>query len=42
MARFASIAMSMRDIDRLKAIQAFVDGNLTVSLAANRLHLTKR
>ena len=42
MARFASITMSMRDIDRLKVIQAIVDGNLTASIAANRLQLTKR
>jgi hypothetical protein len=26
MARFASITMSMRDIDRLKVIQAIIDG----------------
>jgi hypothetical protein len=42
MARFASITMSMRDIDRLKVIQAIVDGNLTASIGANRLRLTKR
>ena len=42
MARFASITMNMRDIDRLKVIQAIVDGNLTASIAANRLQLTKR
>lgn len=36
------ITMSMRDIDRLKVIQAIVDGNLTASIAANRLQLTKR
>jgi transposase len=42
MARFASITMSMRDIDRLKVIQAIIDGNLKASTAANRLQLTKR
>lgn len=42
MARFASITMSMRDIDRLKVIQAILDGNLKASMAANRLQLTKR
>jgi hypothetical protein len=42
MARFASITMSMRDIDRLKTIQAIIDGNLKASTAANRLQLTKR
>ncbi|MET0963465.1 MAG: ISNCY family transposase [Noviherbaspirillum sp.] len=34
--------MNMRDIDRLKVIQAIVDVNLTASIAANRLQLTKR
>jgi transposase len=42
MARFASITMSMRDIARLKTIQAIMDGNLKASTAANRLQLTKR
>ena len=42
MARFASITMSMRDIDRLKVIQAITDGHLKASTAANRLQLTKR
>ena len=42
MARFASITMSMRDIDRLKTIQAIMDGNLKASTAAKRLQLTKR
>ena len=34
--------MSMRDIDRLKVIQAIVDGQLKASTGANRLQLTKR
>ena len=42
MARFASITMSMRDIDRLKVIQSIIDGHLKASTAANRLQLTKR
>jgi len=42
MARFDGITMSMRDIDRLKTIQAIIDGNLKASTAANRLQLTKR
>ena len=40
MARFASITMSMRDIDRLKLIQAIIDGHLRASTAANRLQLS--
>lgn len=42
MARFASITMSMRDIDRVEVIQAITDGHLKASMATNRLHLTKR
>lgn len=42
MARFTSITMSMRDIDRLKVIQAIIEGHLKASTAANRLQLTKR
>ena len=42
MARLASITMNMRDIARLKTIQAIMDGNLKASTAANRLQLTKR
>jgi hypothetical protein len=42
MVRFASITMSMRDIDRLKIVQAIIDGHLKASVAANRLQLTKR
>jgi hypothetical protein len=42
MARTESITMSMREIDRLKVIQAVIDGNLKASTAARRLELTKR
>lgn len=42
MAGIKTITMSMREVDRLKAIQAVMDGNLTASTAAQRLHLTKR
>lgn len=36
------ITVSMREIDRLKTIQAVVDGNLRPNLAAERLGLTDR
>jgi transposase len=42
MAHVESITMSMREIDRLKVIQAVIDGNLKASTAARRLELTKR
>jgi transposase len=42
MARIETITMSMREIDRLKTIQAVVDGNLKPMQAAQRLHLTTR
>ncbi|MDB5770476.1 MAG: family transposase [Burkholderia sp.] len=42
MARVESITMSMREIDRLKTIQAVIDGHLRASTAASRLQLTKR
>jgi hypothetical protein len=34
--------MTMREVDRLKTIQAVIDGELTSLMAAARLHLTKR
>jgi hypothetical protein len=40
MARTESITMSMREIDRLKTVQAVVDGNLKPMQAAQRLNLT--
>lgn len=42
MARIEMITMSMREIDRLKTIQAVVDGNLKPMMAAARLDLTTR
>jgi hypothetical protein len=42
MASGAGITMSMREIDRLKTIQAVVDGNLKLGQAARRLDLTPR
>jgi hypothetical protein len=42
MARFASITMSMREFDRVKVIQAVVDGNLKPMQAVQRLELTTR
>jgi hypothetical protein len=36
------ITMSMREVDRLKVIQAVVDGNLKPGCAAERLGLTAR
>jgi hypothetical protein len=42
MAHVESITMSMREIDRLKTIQAVIDGHLRASTAASRLQLTKR
>lgn len=42
MARIETITMSMREIERLKTIQAVVDGNLKPMLAAIRLSLTTR
>lgn len=42
MARIETITMSMREIDRLKTIQAVVDGSLKPMLAAIRLSLTTR
>lgn len=38
----ATITMSMREIDRLKTVQAVVDGALRVGLAAQRLGLSRR
>lgn len=42
MAKIGTITMSMREVDRLKTIQAVVDGNLKPMLAAQRLNLTTR
>lgn len=38
----AIVTMSMRELDRLKVIQAVVDGELRVSLAAARLSVCAR
>lgn len=42
MASHPMITLSMREIDRLKTIQAVVDGDLKATLAAERLQLTRR
>lgn len=42
MARPETITMSMRELDRLKTIQALAEGQLTASLAAAQLELTRR
>src|SRR5215210_7093656 len=42
MAPFETITMTMREIDRLKTIQAVVDGHLKPARAAERLQLTPR
>ena len=42
MASFEIITMTMREIDRLKTIQAVVDGHLKPARAAERLQLTPR
>lgn len=42
MNRTGTITMAMRELDRLKVIQAVVDGNLKPSRAAQRLDLTDR
>jgi hypothetical protein len=42
MAAIRMITMSMREIDRLKTVQAVADGNLKPGLAAQRLALTLR
>lgn len=42
MAKIETITMTMREVDRLKTIQAVIDGELTSLMAAARLHLTKR
>jgi len=42
MARTGAITMSMREIDRLKLIQALVDGNTKPGLVAKRLGLSTR
>ena len=42
MAATDRITMSMRELDRLKVIQAVVDKMLKPGLAAERLHLTVR
>jgi len=40
--RAATITMSMREIDRVKTVQAVVDRMLPVGLAAQRLGLSQR
>lgn len=42
MATTGMITMSMREADRLKTLQAVIDGHLTAALAAKRLQLSKR
>ena len=42
MRQLARVTMTMRDLDRLKCIQAVVDGNLKPGRAAERLGLTGR
>lgn len=42
MANSGVITMSKREIDRLKTLQAVIDGNLRAATAAERLGLTKR
>lgn len=42
MTKTETITMTMKEADRLKTIQAVIDGDLTARLAANRLRLTKR
>jgi transposase len=42
MARTEVITVSMRELDRLKMVQAVVDGMLRPGLAAERLHLSDR
>lgn len=42
MNRTGTITMTMRDLDRLKVMQAVVDGNLKPGRAAERLGLTVR
>ena len=42
MARTEIITMSMREVDRLKTVQAVVDGNLRPMAAATRLGLATR
>ena len=42
MAGTGSITMSMREIDRLKVIQAVIDGRMKPMQAAQRLDLTTR
>jgi hypothetical protein len=42
MDKAGTITMTMREVDRLKTIQAVIDGMLTALMAADRLGLTKR
>jgi hypothetical protein len=42
MRQLAKVTMTMRDLDRLKCIQAVADGNLKPGRAADRLGLTTR
>ncbi len=42
MIRIPKVTMSMRELDRLKCIQAVVDGDLKLVTASERLGLTTR
>src|SRR5579862_1061628 len=42
MRQLARVSMTMRDLDRLKSIQAVVDGELKAIRAAERLGMTSR
>jgi hypothetical protein len=42
MRRMARVTMSMRELDRLKCIQAVVDRELQASQAAERLQMSSR
>ena len=42
MHRTGTITMAMRELDRLKLIEAVIDGNIRPSRAAERLGLTDR
>jgi hypothetical protein len=41
MAKSGTITMSMREIDRLKTIQAVVDGNLKPMSCMDRIHVRR-
>ena len=42
MRQMATVTMSMRELDRLKCIQAVIDGELRVGMAAERLGVRAR